>query len=202
MIFKVCGVREGDNIAAIDAMGVDLMGFIFYPRSPRYVEHKPSSLPHQAQRVGVFVDEALDNIVEIGRSYSLDYIQLHGAESVQFCRSVKDAGFKLIKAFSVDEGFNFEAIAPYCSVCDLFVFDTKCSGYGGSGEQFDWSLLEKYRGSTPFLLSGGIGPKSANSLREFTHPMLAGYDLNSRFEREPGVKDAKLLANFLEQLKK
>ncbi len=201
MRIKVCGMREGDNILAVEALGVDLMGFIFYKRSSRFVEEIPSHLPSLAVgRVGVFVDASLDEmLLEVDR-FGLEYIQLHGSESVELCGSLKSYGVKLIKAFSVDEKFDFGVTGPYESLCDLFIFDTKCSGYGGSGESFDWGMLAAYGGSTPFLLSGGIAMESLEELQRFSHPQVVGYDLNSRFEEAPALKDVELLKNFLEQL--
>ncbi len=200
-LIKVCGMREGENILSVEALGVDLIGFIFYPKSPRYVRELPTTLPSEARRVGVFVNEELAEIERLARFFELDYAQLHGSESPQFCASVATLGIKVIKAFSVNENFDFSSTEPYEQWCDMFVFDTKCSGYGGSGEQFDWSILKRYTGATPFLLSGGISADSAEALKSFDHPQAVGYDLNSRFEISPAVKDAELLKHFLEQLK-
>ncbi len=200
-LIKVCGMREADNIRSVEALGVDMMGFIFYRKSPRYVASLPGYMPTTASRVGVFVGESIEEIARIVELFALDFVQLHGSESVEFCEAVAGLGVKVIKAFSVGEQFDFKLTEAYCSVCDLFVFDTKCSGYGGSGEQFDWSLLQNYCGSTPFLLSGGIAVGEVNSLKEFSHSQLLGYDLNSRFEIAPAVKDVELLKNFLEQIK-
>lgn len=193
-------MRDTDNIWAVQTLGVNLIGLIFYPKSPRYVSSPPLSLPLVA-RVGVFVNAPLSEIQNTISDYCLDYVQLHGSESVEDCRTAASFRVKVLKAFSVDENFDFETVEPYSEVCDLFVFDTKCSGHGGSGEQFDWSLLGRYHGSTRFLLSGGIGPESVQALKAFHHPQLAGYDLNSRFESSPAMKDTELLTNFLEQLK-
>lgn len=200
-IIKVCGMREGENILAIEALGIDMMGFIFYGKSPRNVESRPSYMPCSAKRVGVFVNENAEIIEQRIREFSLDYVQLHGGESPEFCAEISELGVKIIKAFSVDENFDFALTESYLDTCDMFVFDTKCSGYGGSGEQFDWSLLSGYQGTTPFLLSGGISEQSATSLRCFSHPQLAGYDLNSRFESSPAVKQVEKLNHFFEQLK-
>lgn len=200
-IIKVCGMRDEENILAVDSLGVDFMGFIFYSKSPRYVASLPATMPTTASRVGVFVNEELGEIESRIESFGLEYVQLHGSEAPLFCESVAALGVKVIKAFSVDSIFDFDAVEPYAKWCDLFVFDTKCSGYGGSGEQFDWSLLDNYRGVTPFLLSGGISMESVDSLARLCHPQLVGYDLNSRFELSPALKDIECLTQFLEQLK-
>ncbi|MFI3285961.1 MAG: phosphoribosylanthranilate isomerase [Rikenellaceae bacterium] len=200
MKIKVCGMREGENILAIEQLGVDMIGFIFYPKSPRYVEQCPSNLPSKAAKVGVFVDAQIEFITSKVESFELDYVQLHGAESVELCETLTKQGMKIIKAFAVDESFDFNTTKPYEHLCNLFVFDTKCGEHGGSGRQFDWSTLDAYAGSTPFLLSGGIGLESIDALKNFRHPRLAGYDLNSRFEKRPTIKDTNKLSIFLEEL--
>lgn len=196
-LIKVCGMRESANIRAVDSLGIDLMGFIFYAPSPRNVVELPSVMPCHARRVGVFVDAPFEEIRERVSQFSLDYVQLHGKESAEMCRSVRNLGVKVIKAFRVASASDLVQTGQYAGECDLFLFDTKTELAGGSGRCFDWSVLDEYKGDTPFLLSGGIGPESAEGLTSFSHPMLAGYDLNSRFETEPALKDVGLLKQFL-----
>ncbi len=199
-LVKVCGMREAENIRAVEALGIDLMGFIFYARSPRYVESLPEYMPESVQRVGVFVNESEAEIVRRIEEFGLDYVQLHGGESPQFCASIGAHGVKVIKAISVATREDLARVEEYDEVCDILLFDTKCDGYGGSGESFDWSMLEDYSGSQPFMLSGGIGEGSIEELRVFDHPKLMGYDLNSRFEISPALKDISLLNSFLDGL--
>ncbi len=199
---KVCGMRYGENIAEVDALGVDMIGFIFYPQSPRYVAKVPSAMPQMADRVGVFVDDSLGSIEEKAKLFRLDYLQLHGSESVQFTGEVAQKGLKVIKAFSVDEEFDFETVEPYAQHCSLFIFDTKCQSVGGSGRSFDWQLLQRYKGSTPFLLSGGISLENITEVTALNHPQLIGYDINSCFETEPARKSVERVGKFLNQLKK
>ncbi len=200
-LIKVCGMREADNILAVDALGVDMIGFIFYPRSPRFVGELPAAMPAGAKRVGVFVDASLEDIASAIRLYGLDFVQLHGGESPQSVAQVAALGVKTIKAFAVDEQFDFATTEPYAEVCDLLLFDTKCASCGGSGQQFDWSLLQRYRGRAPFLLSGGIGDDNLAQIEAFDHPQLAGYDLNSRFEVDKALKDVAQIDRFLSELK-
>lgn len=199
-LIKVCGMREADNIRALEQSEVDMMGFIFYPKSPRCVCELPSYLPQQAKRVGVFVDEDKKEIEMFADRFGLAYIQLHGNESPDYCRSLHAVGLRLIKAFSIAARKDMEGIEAYEPYCDYFLFDTKCEQHGGSGNQFDWSLLNAYKGHTPFLLSGGINQYSAPALKEIGHPCLAGFDLNSRFELAPGVKDIERINRFLKEL--
>lgn len=201
-IIKVCGMREAENIRDVEALqDVDMLGFIFYPKSPRYVYELPAYLPLNAHRVGVFVNEDKEVVKMYADRFGLDYVQLHGNESPEYCRTLHSAGLKIIKAFSIARPKDLKDVDNYEEVCDLFLFDTKCEQYGGSGNQFDWDILQSYNGRVPFLLSGGINLYSANALKEFKHPNLAGYDLNSRFELKPGEKDTERIRTFLNELK-
>lgn len=208
MIVKVCGMRDPENIRAVDSLeSVNWMGFIFYPKSPRYVGSLPARMPEQARRIGVFVNATADFILERVDEYRLDGIQLHGCETPGFCQALREMLPQgkhrpmIVKAFSIATPADLSAVHAYDGYCDYFLFDTKCTGYGGSGEAFDWDILHRYHDTTPFLLSGGIGPESLGQLALFRHPQWAGIDLNSRFEVRPGVKDTSLLSEFLGNLK-
>lgn len=211
-------MRDADNIRDISALGVDMIGLIFYPPSPRYVQQFSSGagiIPDYAPdmgktplRVGVFVDDMPQNIVTRVYNYKLDYIQLHGnepRETLENLRATIDPDIKpkikIIKAISVSSAEDIKKYKEYVGVADLFLFDTKCKTVGGSGEQFDWQVLEQYDGETPFLLSGGIGPDDAERVKSFHHPQCIGIDLNSKFEIEPALKDVEKLKDFLEKLR-
>ena len=200
-MIKVCGMTDGENIRQVEALGIDLMGFIFYPKSPRCVRQRPSYLPTSVQRVGVFVNASIEQMQHIASEYALHFIQLHGSEEPDLCQKLRRLGLKVIKAFPVATASDLQQTSKYEDSCDLFLFDTKTPGYGGSGQAFNWNLLHEYHGSIPFLLSGGIGFESLPSLITFSHPRLAGYDLNSRFESAAGIKDVALLQNFLNSKK-
>lgn len=201
-IIKVCGMREADNIRDVEALhDVDMLGFIFYHKSPRCIYELPAYMPAHTHRVGVFVNEDKQAVGMYADRFGLNYVQLHGDESPEYCQSLRASGLKIIKAFSVARPKDVQKVYAYEKVCDYLLFDTKCEEYGGSGNQFDWSILHSYNGSAPFLLSGGINPHSANALKEFAHPRLAGYDLNSRFEIKPGVKAPERIRTFLNELK-
>lgn len=200
LLVKVCGMREEDNIRAIEALGIDMMGFIFYPKSPRFVEKRPNYLPERCKRVGVFVNDTLEKIERTVDEYGLYYVQLHGNESADFCRQLRKLNIHLIKTFSIEKEKDFERIVDYENLCDYFLFDTKTTSYGGAGKVFDWNLLRCYNGKTPFLLSGGIGTDELPLLKNLNHPLLAGLDLNSKFEISPAVKDEKKVHYFLDTL--
>ena len=219
MITKVCGMRDADNIRDISALGVDMIGLIFYPPSPRYVQQFSSGagiIPDYAPdmgktplRVGVFVDDMPQNIVTRVYNYKLDYIQLHGnepRETLENLRATIDPdikpNIKIIKAISVSSAEDIKKYKEYVGAADLFLFDTKCKTVGGSGEQFDWQVLQAYDGDVPFLLSGGIGPDDAERIKNFHHPKCIGIDLNSKFEIEPALKDVEKLKQFLVKVKK
>ena len=191
MIIKVCGMRDADNIREVEKLGIDWMGFIFWPKSSRYVSERPAYLPQKCKRVGVFVNATIDDIRQHIADYSLDIVQLHGHESTDSIRSLRSLcgdAISIIKAFNIATKEDLEATTPYAGLADYFLFDTKGPSVGGNGEKFDWSVLEVYNGDTPFLLSGGIGPDDTGRILDYHHPKCIGIDLNSRFEIEPGIK--------------
>ena len=205
LIIKVCGMREADNIRAVDELAsVDWMGFIFYPRSSRHVSQVPAFMPENTKRVGVFVNATANEILEHLSLFSLDLIQLHGHESADFCselRALLPEGTGIIKMVQVVSIDDLQRATEYEGTVDYLLFETRCEGYGGSGQQFDWRILDDYHGRTPFLLTGGIGPDDAEKLLSFSHPMMAGFDLNSKFESAPAMKDVKMLKDFTERLR-
>lgn len=235
MIIKVCGMRDAQNIQDVAALGPDMLGFIFWPQSPRYVrmvssqagiipDYSPERLhdagranemvtgagaEHSPLRVGVFVDEMPQNIVTRVYNYRLDYVQLHGGESPVMIDNLRRTlipdiapHIKIIKAISVSSEADLRQTADYEGLVDLFLFDIPTAAHGGSGTRFDWSMLDAYQGSVPFLLSGGIGPDDVARIKTFRHPRFAGVDLNSRFETEPGMKDVGLLRDFMVEIRK
>ena len=226
LLIKVCGMRHPDNIRAVSQLPIDYMGFIFYPKSSRYVGMASSAtglLPDIADKaisdlgdttvsgyinkVGVFVNASAQDIITHVVNFRLDAIQLHGSETPTLIRNLKATlipdicpEIKVFKAISIASAEDFGRCSQYEGVVDMFVFDTKCAGHGGSGRQFDWSVLDGYKGNTPFLLSGGIGFEDAERIKNIRHPRLAGVDLNSRFELEPGLKDVELLKAFINKI--
>lgn len=200
ILVKVCGMREAENIREVEQTGADMIGFIFYPKSPRYVREVPEYLPLRAKRVGVFVNENIETIRAVIVRFGLHCIQLHGEESPEHCRLLRQPGIQLIKAFSVSGAEDLQLVDLYEGLCDYYLFDTKCDGHGGAGRTFDWNVLNEYKGHTPFLLSGGIDSNSIRTLKAFTHPRFAGIDINSRFEISPGRKDPERIACFLKEL--
>lgn len=209
MIIKVCGLREPENIMKVSAIqGVDLIGMIFYNKSPRYVELNETPVDpddlNKVGKVGVFVNELPEVIVNKYKIFRFDYIQLHGNETPDYLHILKNilpSEIKYIKAFSIGSAKDLSLATSYEGLCKYFLFDTPAIGYGGSGSSFDWGILNGYHGSTPFLLSGGIGPESIEPLRNFKHHLWAGVDLNSRFETAPALKNVELLSEFVTKLK-
>lgn len=218
-------MRDGENIRQVAALGIDWIGIIFWEKSPRNVTmisthagiipdkgtlpiRDAGSKTKAPKRVGVFVDEMPQNIITRAVNFQLDLIQFHGHETPTLIRNLRRTldpdirpGIQFIKAISVKKRDDISAYKDYADCVDYFLFDTHCKTVGGSGEHFDWSLLEAYDGEQPFLLSGGIGPDDAERIKSFHHPKLAGIDLNSRFETAPGMKDVSRLQAFLSQLK-
>lgn len=202
---KVCGMKFPENRKNLEALPVNYFGFIFFPNSKRYVGNMRDTdffelVDTHLEKVGVFVDETIENIIEISEKASLSHIQLHGEESPEFCAKIKTKGYKIIKAFRIDAGFDFSRTKKYVTAADYFLFDTKGGTHGGTGRKFDWEMLENYKGSKPFFLSGGIGSEDAGSINSLAHPLLYGVDLNSGFEDYPGMKNITKIRRFLEEL--
>ena len=200
MIIKVCGMREADNIREVEMLGIDMMGFIFWPKSSRFASQRPDYLPKNVKRVGVFVDEDPEQVKRLADDYDLDYIQLHGQESPSYIFQL--GGLHIIKVFNISTAEDLLQAQPYEGIVDYFLFDAKGKSVGGNGEKFNWDVLSAYNGSTPFLLSGGIGLDDATNVKAFHHPKCIGIDLNSRFELAPGLKDVAKLKEFIFNLNK
>ncbi|RNL51786.1 phosphoribosylanthranilate isomerase [Pedobacter jejuensis] len=203
---KVCGMRLAANIAAVAALHPDYLGFIFYEKSPRFISDVSAELikyiPAEIKTVGVFVDEDLEIVKKKVNLYQLKAVQLHGNESVAYCSELKSAynGLEVIKAFGVDEDFEFSILNDYATVVDYFLFDTKTKSHGGSGKTFDWKILENYTLNKPYFLSGGIDLEHATAISGIDDSRLYALDINSRFEIEPGLKDVEKIKEFVKGL--
>jgi phosphoribosylanthranilate isomerase len=206
MKVKVCGMREAANMEQIAALNPDFMGFIFFDKSPRYVGDDFDAdlvkrLPRKIQKVGVFVNASIDTVLRNVKKYELDYIQLHGNETPDYCRSLRMRGVSIIKAFSVNDTFNFSMLNNYKPHCDFFLFDAKGEQPGGNGIQFDWRVLSRYDNEKPFFLSGGIGADNLDELENLRGMKLYGIDVNSKIETEPGLKSPEALKEIMIRLK-
>ncbi len=198
MKLKVCGLTQGENLKQIVNLKPDYIGYIFFEKSPRFLNHRLPSFSTSTKKTGVFVNATIDFIVEKIQTYQLNAIQLHGHETPEFCQQLKSQSLEIIKAFGLDSTMDYEIIEPYQDVCDYFLFDTKTKQYGGSGQTFDWSLLDLYPFKKLFFISGGI---DANRLIEIKNlkdqnAYLYGVDINSQFEIKPGFKDVPKIAQF------
>ena len=204
MKIKICGMKYPENILQIAILKPDYLGFIFWEKSARFFDGILPELPKSIQKVGVFVDADLDEIISKINQHDLDLVQLHGNESASFCKELKLINIPIIKAFSVDSDFDFEKLSNYDEVCDYFLFDTKGNLPGGNGSVFDWNLLENYKLSTPYFLSGGIGLQEVTNIEEFIKSDISKYcvtiDVNSKFEIQPGLKNEKEILKFKKML--
>ena len=191
---KVCGLKHKNNLFDVVEAGVDFVGMIFYEKSPRYIINSlyPEDvwfLPDEVQKIGVFVDSDIEYIKKNVRLYQLDLIQLHGSESPEYCKEIRSEGYQLIKVFGVDTDFDFQVMEKYLDAVDYFLLDTKTKHFGGSGQQFDWTLLEKYPYQIPLFVGGGVGLENAELVLRKNYSFLYALDFNSRLETEPGLKD-------------
>lgn len=190
-------MKYPDNILEVGLLLPDYMGFIFWEKSARYFDGIIPELPKSIKKTGVFVNATVEEIVEKVSKYDLQAVQLHGQESVAFCKELKSKlplSIEIIKVFSADENFDFEVLKPFETVCDYFLFDTKGKLPGGNGTTFDWKILENYPSTKPFFLSGGIGIAELEDVKQVLKTNLPIYaiDINSKFEVKPGLKNLEL----------
>ncbi len=204
MRIKVCGLRNQANIGDTIALGCDYIGLVFYPPSPRFAGNE-EGLADCARgltgikKVGVFVNEKLSVVKDHISTYALDVVQLHGTESPEYCAALMDTAV-VWKAFPIGPYFQLDRLKVYATVCHAFLFDSATEQYGGSGTSFDWNLLDGMDIPLPFFLSGGIGIKDLEKVRQFQHPSFVGIDVNSGFEQVPGMKNINLLKEFIDAL--
>lgn len=225
MKLKVCGMKFTENIQQVADLQPDYLGFIFYEKSKRNFEGIIPEFSNSIKKTGVFVNEYIEIVISLVEEYRLDAIQLHGDESVAYITELKkhlsqrralfieenkqikkkknqhyisNSEVEIIKVFGIKDEFNFDVLKPFLEVVDFFLFDTKGKERGGNGTQFDWSVLEKYPFDTPFFLSGGIGLKEIDKVKEILNSDLPIYalDVNSKFEIEPGKKNIEELKEF------
>ena len=209
MNIKVCGITQFKQLQQLEALNIDYAGLIFYKDSQRYMGDKLSGkeikgADFDLKKVGVFVNPSYSDLLDAIDAYGLDIVQLHGNEKPEMCEDLS-ADVEVIKAFRIENtDVNIdEIVAPYDAVCDYYLFDTAGlkESFGGTGKQFDWSILNKAKIEKPFFLSGGIGPDDAAKIKTFKHPDFFAIDVNSKFETEPGVKDMAMLLKFLQTFK-
>ncbi len=199
MIIKVCGIKDRDNHDRLCRLEVDMIGINFYPPSSRYIGQQRISKESDQKRVGVFVNKSPSEILENAERHHLDYAQLHGDENPRSARETQKY-IRVIKVFRVDDTFDWQTTDEF-GFADYFLFDTRTDLYGGSGRKFKWNSLEQYRGNTPFLLSGGIGPADVDPILNIDHPKFIGIDINSKFETEAGIKDVHLIDRFVKKIR-
>jgi phosphoribosylanthranilate isomerase len=206
MKLKVCGMRDAKNLQEVAALNPDFIGFIFYDQSPRFVgdeldETLVKSLPRSIRKVGVFVNASPDYILRMVKKYDFQYVQLHGTETPEFCRSMRNRGINIIKAFRIDDSFNFSMLNNFKAQCDFFLFDAKGDQPGGNGITFDWTILNRYDNEKPFFISGGIGLDNVDQVNMLKGFKLYGVDVNSQVETAPGVKDVAKVKEILSYLR-
>jgi phosphoribosylanthranilate isomerase len=201
---KICGMRDAENIMQVAALSPDYMGFIFYPKSPRFVGNDfkiPAQFPTNIIRVGVFVNESTENILKHAEGHNLRFLQLHGEESVKQCQELKGHNYQIIKVFSIDEVFDFEITKYYSESVDFFLFDTKGKYYGGNAKTFRWRQLDQYNQQVPFFLSGGLSPENVSDVADLKGMNIHALDVNSGVESAPAMKDLARVQELKENLK-
>jgi phosphoribosylanthranilate isomerase len=200
---KICGMRDSKNIMEVSALHPDYLGFIFYDKSPRYVGEEfimPTELSPNINRVGVFVNHNLEDVIAKVEKYKLKFVQLHGDESIDYCSKLKERGVGIIKVFRIDDSFDFSRTINFESVVDYFLFDTKGKYYGGNAIPFGWSILENYNHKIPFFLSGGLQASNISEINKFNSWNIHAIDLNSGVEDSPAIKNINKIKEILNKL--
>ena len=198
---KICGMKYPENIKEISTLNPDYLGFIFWEKSSRNMNLETiPEIPKSIKKVGVFVNASIQDIISKVNQYQLNVVQLHGNESVTYCKNVKKLGVEVIKVFSIGDKFDFTTIKEYVLFVDYFLFDTKGKLPGGNGITFDWKIVENYPYEKPFFLSGGIGKTEVDAIKDFVKTDVAkkciAIDVNSRFETKPAYKSEIKLRKF------
>lgn len=212
MKIKICGIKYQDNLEAIAAFQPDYLGFIFYPKSKRFMaeelqSEKVIAATTEIQRVGVFVNEPIPSLLKAAKTFDLSVLQIHGDESPAYLQELQlllehyPKPLKVVKAFGVAEDFDFNELEAYKPFVDYFLFDTKTKAYGGSGKQFNWSILEQYDNEKPLWLSGGIGVEELEEVAQLKDLNLHLIDMNSRLELKPGLKDINKTKQAIEKIR-
>ena len=207
MQVKVCGIAQLEQAQALDAMGINFIGFIFYPASKRYVLANLSLAqlaafkPTYAKKVGVFVNESIEQVMETVKEAGLDLVQLHGDESIVYC-TVLNQFVPVIKVFRV--GKALPDYAGYENAATYYLFDTDSTLYGGTGQHFNWEIIKNENFNQPYFLSGGIGPNDVHGI-EVMQKTKAGknlsvIDINSQFETSPGIKNLEKIKTFIDAI--
>jgi phosphoribosylanthranilate isomerase len=199
MKLKICGMKYPENILEVSQLLPDYLGFIFWEKSSRYFDEEIPKIPISIKKVGVFVEATSEEIISKIKKYNLNAIQLHGNENSEFCKKLKQKNIEIIKVFSVNDDFNFSSLEPFENACDYFLFDTKGKLPGGNGITFNWQILQHYKLTKPFFLSGGIGLEEIENIKNLNLPIYA-IDVNSKFEIEAGLKNIELLKSFKNNL--
>ena len=202
---KICGITNLEDARFAAGAMVDFLGFIFTDKSPRYIDPAEAGAMinwlEGPQKVGVFMDQPLDDVNQVAKETGLDYVQLHGKESLEYCQLVEKPIIKVIHVGEKTSGDEIKTQAAlYSEVADFLLFDTKVDGkWGGTGQTFDWSLLKDAAGDVPFFLAGGINPENALDAINATHPFAL--DVNSGVEEKSGLKDFEKIEILMEKVK-
>ena len=200
MKLKVCGMKFSENISEIESLKPDFMGFIFYKKSKRFFNESKLILNDKINRVGVFVNQEINEVIDNIKKYKLDYVQLHGEEDVRYCLSIKSI-CKVIKVFKIDDTFNFDKVKKFENVSDYYLFDTKTNLHGGSGKKFNWEILKNYNSKKYFFLSGGISENDLEEIKKIRkiYPII-GIDINSKFELPNLKKDRDKIKSLIDKI--
>lgn len=201
MNIKVCGITQLKQLQQLDGLSIDFAGLVFQKDSPRYLDDKIASEELKSsdfdiQKTGVFKDAAMIDILDAIDSYGLEVVQLGGNETTEMCADLSEE-VEVIKVFRIGDKKTAidELLATYDEVCDYYLFDS-----AEEGKKFDWKQLAKAKIEKPFFISGSIGLEDVAAIKKIKHPDFYGININSRFEKEPGIKDMAMILKLKQEL--
>ena len=207
MLIKICGINHEDTLLCCEENNVDFFGMIFYPKSPRNISIENASVLQNISEnlningVGVFVNHNINELEKIIKNLKLRFVQLHGVEDEMYVKTIKKIGVKIIKSISINNTNDLKKIDDYDSV-DYYLFDYKpLNGElpGGNSKNFDWNILNNLEIDKPWFLSGGVNSNNIKQILSDISPF--GIDLSSGVEKELGIKDNRIINNFIGKLR-
>lgn len=200
MNIKVCGITQLKQLQQLDGLNIDFAGLDFQKGSERFIDDKIAAdevkeSDFDIKKTGVFKDAEMIDMLDAIDHYGLDVIQLNGSENTEVCADLSEE-VEVIKTFNLGDGKADidEMVADYDEVCDYYLFEN-------NAKKFDWKILSKAKIEKPFFIGGTISVEDAAAIKKIKHPDFYGININSQFEKEPGVKDMALILKLKQELK-
>ena len=203
MLTKLCGFTEKNSVQTAIAQKCDFLGFVFYPKSPRFITPKnariiSADVPLNIAKVAVIVDPTFEFLAEIAQDFLPDFFQFHGSETAEFLQKTRQKfpSIKIIKAFRISQAKDLTQVQDFTDFADFFLFDSKAENeFGGSGEKFNWEILRNFRSEKDWFLSGGINAENLDEAIRITGARMI--DVSSGIEKSRAVKSHELIIQLM-----